>query len=53
MVLEDGVYKTIKREDLKEGQTDQLVTVFENGEMIKEYNFEEVRATARAALSTM
>ena len=53
LVLEDGVYKTIKRDDLKEGQTDQLVTVFENGEMIKEYNFDEVRATARAALSTM
>ena len=53
LVLEDGVYRTIKREYLKAGQTEQLVTVFENGEMIKEYSFEEVRAAGKAALSTM
>ena len=53
LVLEDGVYRTIKRDDLKESQTEALVNVFENGEMIKEYSFEEVRARAWAALSTM
>ena len=53
MVLEDGVYKTIKREDLKAGQTEQLVTVFENGKMVKEYSFEEVRVRAKSALTSM
>ena len=28
-------------------QTEQLVAVFENGEMIKEYLFDEVRAAAK------
>ena len=51
LVLEDGIYKTIKRENLREGQTEQLVTVFENGKMVKEYSFEEVRAKTRAALN--
>ena len=53
LVLEDGVYKTIKREDLKVGQTEQLVTVFENGKMVKEYSFEEVRVRAKSALTSM
>ena len=51
LILEDGVYKTIKREDLKAGLTEQLFTVFENGKMVKEYSFEEVRATTTAALN--
>jgi len=53
LVLEDGVYRTIKRENLKDGQTEQLVTVFENGKMTKEYSFKEVRSTARAALTAL
>ena len=51
LVMEEGVYKTIKRENLREGQTEQLVTVFENGKMVKEYSFDEVRAATRAALN--
>ena len=50
MVLEDGVYKTIKRENMTDKQTEQLVPVFENGEIIKEYPFEEVRAAAKKNL---
>ena len=50
LVLEGGVYKTIKRENMREGQTEQLVTVFENGKMVKEYSFEEVRGRAREAV---
>lgn len=53
LVMEDGVYGTIKRENLKDGQTEQLVTVFENGKMTKEYSFAEVRSTARAALTAL
>ena len=53
LVLEDVVYKTIKREDLKAEQTEQLVTVFENGKMVKEYSFEEVRVRAKSALTSM
>ena len=52
LVLEDGAYGTIKRENLRDGQTEQLVTVFENGNMMKEYSFEEVRARAKAALTS-
>ena len=53
LVLEGGVYKTIKRESLKQGQTEKLVTVFENGNMTKDYSFEEVRGRAREALLTI
>ena len=53
LVLEGGVYKTIKRENLKQGQTEQLVTIFQNGKMVKEYSFEEVRGRAREALLTI
>ena len=53
LVMENGVYKTIKREDLVDGQTEELIKVFENGEMTKDYSFEEVRARARAALTTV
>ena len=53
LVSEGGVYKTLKRENLKQGQTEQLVTVFENGNMTKEYSFEEVRGRAREALPTI
>jgi len=50
LVMEGGVYKTIKRENMTQGQTEQLVTIFENGKMVKEYSFEEVRGRAREAL---
>ena len=53
LVSEGGVYKTLKRENLKRGQTEQLVTVFENGNMTKDYTFEEVRGRAREALLTI
>ncbi len=36
-------FKTIRLEDMGEGMEDQLVTVFENGEVVKEYDFPEIR----------
>lgn len=46
LVKEDGVYKTITEAERKKDQEDELVTVFENGELVKEYTFEEVRRRA-------
>jgi nicotinamide phosphoribosyltransferase len=43
---EDGTYETIDEADLN-GRKDILETVFENGELVKEYNFEQVRQNAK------
>ncbi|XP_064091267.1 nicotinamide phosphoribosyltransferase-like isoform X1 [Macrobrachium nipponense] len=37
----DGVYTTVKASESSEEQ-DQLVTVFENGELLKDFTFEEI-----------
>jgi nicotinamide phosphoribosyltransferase len=41
----DGKYTTVRRDSGNE--PDELVTVFENGELIKFYNFEEIRERAK------
>lgn len=41
----NGEYQTVKENELPE-INNELVTVFENGEMVKEYNFEEIRQNA-------
>ncbi|MFT6334842.1 MAG: nicotinamide phosphoribosyltransferase [Halioglobus sp.] len=38
----DGKYKTVKEEENPNAQ-DHLITVFENGKIIKEYSFEDIR----------
>lgn len=38
----DGNYKTVKEDEYPELE-DELITVFENGELIQEWSFEEVR----------
>jgi nicotinamide phosphoribosyltransferase len=40
-----GSYETVSEDDLR---PDELVTVFENGEILRDYNFEEVRARSEA-----
>ncbi len=42
----DGRYETVQEHEYPELKN-QLVTVFENGKLIKEYTFEEVRANSR------
>lgn len=39
-------FKTIREEELTSAQSDELVTVFENGVITKEYTFDEVRENA-------
>ncbi|MEM9340240.1 MAG: nicotinate phosphoribosyltransferase [Bacteroidota bacterium] len=43
LVKEDGNFTTVGEKEKPE-LPDELVTVFENGEVVKEYTFEEVRA---------
>lgn len=46
-------YITKRREELKETETDVLETVFENGKLVKERNFEEVRKLAETNLAEL
>jgi nicotinamide phosphoribosyltransferase len=46
LVKENGQYKTVGEEEAPE-LPDELQTVFENGEVLVEYGFEEVRKRAR------
>jgi nicotinamide phosphoribosyltransferase len=46
LVLLDGQYQTVKEHEYPELEN-QMVTVFENGRLVKEYTFEEVRAKSR------
>jgi ABC-type uncharacterized transport system ATPase subunit len=44
---ENGCYKTVTNEDIFfDSYKDELVTVFENGEILVEYNFDEIRERA-------
>ncbi|WP_298737022.1 nicotinate phosphoribosyltransferase [uncultured Chitinophaga sp.] len=45
LVLQNGEYKTVKEDELP-GAADQLEVVFENGEVIKEHDFKEIRQRA-------
>ena len=42
---EQGVYQTVRQQDLGQ-RVNVLETVFKNGEVVKEYNFDEVRENA-------
>ncbi|RED49929.1 nicotinate phosphoribosyltransferase [Aestuariispira insulae] len=48
LVLEQGEYKTIRREDRHAEQEDLLKTVFRDGRILKLYNLNEIRARAGA-----
>ncbi|QKJ29863.1 nicotinate phosphoribosyltransferase [Mucilaginibacter mali] len=45
LVKADGTYRTVKQHEYPE-LPDELVTVFENGETVKEWSFEQVRELA-------
>jgi nicotinamide phosphoribosyltransferase len=45
LVKENGGYRTVKEDELP-GVADELEVVFENGEVMKEFGFEEVRQRA-------
>ena len=42
----EGEYKTVKESDYPD-YTDELIKVFENGKIVKEWNFEEIREEAK------
>jgi nicotinamide phosphoribosyltransferase len=42
-----GKFATIKLEAMVEGERNYLETVFENGKLVKEYSFEEIRNNAK------
>ena len=46
LVKEDGEFNTIKESEKKPGQDNELVTVYLDGEMVKEWSFAEVRRRA-------
>jgi len=50
LVKMDGQYYTVKVLENKPHNESQLVTVFENGKIMKEYSLEEVRKTAASSL---
>ncbi|MOA37297.1 putative nicotinate phosphoribosyltransferase [compost metagenome] len=43
LIHQDGVFKTVTNDTVSD-EKDYLITVFENGQLIKEYTFDEVRA---------
>jgi len=47
LVKQDGEFKTIKESEKGPEQDDELVVVFENGKMVTEWTFEEVRKMAQ------
>jgi len=46
LIKVNGEYKTVQESEYPDHQN-ELITVFENGKLVKEYTFEEVRANAR------
>ena len=50
LVSDEGEFRTVRADDVPE-KDDELITVFENGEIKKEYTFEEIRD--RAAKRTL
>ena len=51
LIKEDGTYRTLEGGKMKEGAKDELVPVFENGELIGDQNFSDIRA--RAEIKTL
>ncbi|MBL7756747.1 MAG: nicotinate phosphoribosyltransferase, partial [Chitinophagaceae bacterium] len=49
LIRQDGIYKTVGEQD-ESALKDQLKTVFENGQLINETSFEEIRARALQSL---
>lgn len=45
LIRKDGIFKTVTNDTITD-EKDYLITVFENGQLVKEYTFEEVRANA-------
>jgi nicotinamide phosphoribosyltransferase len=43
LVKRDGIFKTINRNQLKADEIDFLIPVFENGKILKEWSFKEIR----------
>lgn len=43
LVKEDGVFRTVTKEEMKQGQEDELLTVFKDGELTKDWKWEEVK----------
>lgn len=47
LVCEDGVYRTVREEEAERlGLTNELVTVFKDGEVLVDYTFADIRARA-------
>ncbi len=46
LIQDDGGYRTVSPEEA--GEHDLLVPVFRNGELLRDYSFDEIRARARA-----
>lgn len=49
LVSENGFLSTIKKEHKKDNQIEVLVPVFENGSLLKEYKFDDIRERAEKA----
>jgi nicotinamide phosphoribosyltransferase len=49
LVKQDGVFTTVRREALTEGQEDELVTVFRDGKLVQDWDWDEVRARQQGA----
>jgi len=46
LIIENGKYQTVNTKDLN-GRDDLLIHVFENGKILREYTFDEVRLNAK------
>ena len=46
LIYKNGAYKTVNEEECL-AESDELITVFENGKIVKEWNFEEIRQLAK------
>lgn len=51
LIKSEGTFKTVSEIECPEIK-DELITVFENGQLVQEWTFEEVRATANESLTT-
>jgi nicotinamide phosphoribosyltransferase len=50
LIKSEGTFKTVSENECPELK-DELITVFENGQLVQEWTFEEVRATANESLT--
>lgn len=49
LIKEDGIYRTIDQVSEEEEKTGELITVFKDGKIIKEWTLDDIRKRARAA----